>query len=106
MFALNLLGVDFPDGMRSGGEMAVVDPSGIGVEMHETKRREQLLQFNKHLICPTSEHVGQDHPSQMINRMPQPALVCFTLYETPHLIDLRVLDSADLYRDRLGTAPF
>jgi hypothetical protein len=42
MFALNLLGVDFPDGMRSGGEMAVVDPSGIGVEMHETKRREQL----------------------------------------------------------------
>jgi hypothetical protein len=40
----------------------------------------------------------------MINGMPQPALLSFALHKTPHLIDLRRLHAADLYRDRLGTA--
>jgi hypothetical protein len=42
----------------------------------------------------------------MINGMPQPALVRFTLHETPHFIDLCRLDPAGLYRDRGRTASF
>src|ERR1700730_3054353 len=106
MLAFNLLGVEFPNGMRRGGEMAIVDPSGIGVEMHEAKRLKQLLQVDKHRVRSIPKHIGQDHPGQMINRVPQPALVSFALHETPHFIDLRGLDPPDLYRNRGGTAPF
>src|SRR5215207_4989162 len=42
----------------------------------------------------------------MINRMPQPALLGFAPHETPHLIHLCRFDAADLYRNRVGTAPF
>jgi hypothetical protein len=105
MFAFNLLGVDFPDSMSSGGEMAILDPSRIRIEMHQPERLEQFLQLDKHLIRATPEHICQDHPRQMVNRMPQPALMHFTLHETPHLIDFCRLDPADLYRGRVGIAP-
>jgi hypothetical protein len=41
----------------------------------------------------------------MINRMPQPPLVRFALYETPHLIDLSGFDASHFDRDRLRTTP-
>jgi hypothetical protein len=106
MVTFELRGVNFSDSMSSAGKMAIVDPSGIGVEVHETKRFEQLLQVGKHLIRATAEYLCQDYPSQMIDRLPQPALTCFALHETPPLIHLCRFDSANLYRDRVGTAPF
>lgn len=70
MFAFNLLGVNFSDRMSSGRKLTVVDSNRIGREVHETKGGEQLLQVDKDLICSTPKYIGQDHPSQMINRMP------------------------------------
>jgi len=105
MFALNLLGVDFAYSMGRGGEVAVVHSGRIRVKVHEAKRLEQMLQLDKDLIRPTPAHIGQDNPGQMINRMPQPALMDFASDKTPHLIDLRGLDAAHLYRNRFGTAP-
>jgi hypothetical protein len=105
MFAFNLLGVDFADGMRGGGEVAVVDSRRIGVEVHQAKRLEHLFQLYKNLIGSAPKHIRQDHSSQMINRMPQPALVGFAPDKTPHLIDLGRFHAADFYRDRVGTAP-
>ena len=58
MFALNLLGVDFPNSMSRGGEMTVIDSGRICVEVHEAKGLEQLLQLDKDFICPTPEHIG------------------------------------------------
>jgi len=43
MFAFNLLGVEFVDRVSSGGEMAVVDPGPIRVEVDQAKGFEQLL---------------------------------------------------------------
>jgi hypothetical protein len=34
MFALNLLSVDFADGMSPGGEVAIVDSGGIRIEVY------------------------------------------------------------------------
>jgi hypothetical protein len=105
MLALNLLGVDFAHSMGRGGEVAVVHSGPLRVKVHEAKRLEQLWQLDKDLIRPTPEHLGQDHPGQMINRMPPPALMGFAADKTPPLIDLRGLDTAPLYRNRFGTAP-
>jgi hypothetical protein len=41
-FALNLLGVDFPDSLRGGREMPVVDSRRIRIKMHQAKGLEQL----------------------------------------------------------------
>jgi hypothetical protein len=90
--------------MNSGGEMAIVDPSGIGVEMYEAKGLEQLLQFHNHFLCPTTELLRQALPRQRVKRMPQPALVRFPLHETPHFLDLRGFDSTDLYGTRVAIA--
>src|SRR5262249_32006468 len=51
-----------------------------------------------------SQHLGQDHAGEVINGVPQPALVRFVPDETPHLIHLRSLHTADLYRKRFGAA--
>ena len=105
MFAFNLLGMDFAHSVGSGGEVTGVDSGRIRVEVHQAKWFEQLLQRQKDRIRPAPEHIRQDHPSQMINGMPQPALVSFAPNETPHLVDLCRLDAAHFYRDRFGTAP-
>jgi hypothetical protein len=104
MFAFNLWGVNFADRMSGGGEVAIIHPGSIRVEVHEAKRLEQLLQFDKHLTRPIPEHIGQNNPGEMINCMPQPPLLGFTPHETPHLIDLRRLYTAHFYRDRLFTS--
>jgi hypothetical protein len=105
MFARTLLGIDFPDGMNSGREMAIIDSGRVRVERPQSQRLEQLLQFDKDLIRSTPKHLGQNHPGHMIESMPQPTLVSFALHETPPLIDLCGLNPANLYRNRFGTAP-
>ena len=86
MLTFNLLGGDFAHSVGGGGKVAGIDPSGLRVKVHQAKRLEQLWQFDKDLIRATPKYLGQDHPSQMINRMPHPALVCFALHETPHFV--------------------
>jgi hypothetical protein len=89
MFSFDLLRVEFADGVGRGREVAVIDSCRIGVKVHEPKRLEHLLQLQKDRIGPIPEDIGQDHPSEMINRVPQPPLVGFAPHKTPHLIDLR-----------------
>jgi hypothetical protein len=105
MLALDLLGVDFTHRVGRSGEVTLVHPGGIRVEVHETKRLEEFSQFDKDFIRSTPEYIGQDDPSQMINGMPQPALVGFAPDKTPHLIDLRGRYSAHLDRNRFGATP-
>jgi hypothetical protein len=97
MFAFDLLGVDFADGMSSGGKMTVINPGGIGVKMFQPKGLEQLVQLDKHLIRPTPKRIRQDHSREMINGVPQPTPMSLVLHKTPHLINLRRLNSANFH---------
>jgi hypothetical protein len=106
MFALDLLRLTLADRVTGNGKVAFVDASSIGVKMDNTKRLEQSVQLRKDRIGSGPQDIGQDHTSKVINRMPQPTLVCFAAHKTPHLIHFGGLHTADLYRDRLGTAPF
>lgn len=105
MFAFDLLGVAFANGMRNGRQMPLIDPSSIRVEVLQAKGLEQLLQFAKDGIRAPPKRIRQHHATQVINGMPQPPLVRFALYETPHLIDLSGFDASHFDRDRLRTTP-
>lgn len=105
MFAFDLLGVDFADGMSGGGEMAVLDPSGIGVKMLQPKWLQQLVQLDKHFIRSTPERIRQDHSGEVIYGVPQPALVSLVLHETLHLIDLRRFNSANFHGNGVQPTP-
>ena len=106
MFAFDLLGVDFADGMGSCGQMTSIDSGSIGIKVHEPKRLEQLLPLSKDLIRATPQHLGQPDSGKMINRVPPPALVNLTAHETPHLLDLRRFHAPHFDRNRVGTTPF
>jgi hypothetical protein len=105
MFAFNLLGVNFTNRVSGGRKMAGVDARRICIEVDQAKRREQLLQLDEHRIRSTPKRIGEDHASQMVNCMPQPALLRFALHKTPHLIDLRGLHTTDFNHNRIGTTP-
>jgi len=105
VFALDLLGVGFANGMRSRGQVPFIDTSSIRVEVLQAKGLEQLLQLDKDFIRTTPEGIRQDYATQMINRMPQPAPVRFAADKTPHLIDFRGLHAPYFDRDRLRTTP-
>ncbi len=98
MFAFDLLRAGFANGMRSCGEMPVIDPSPIRVEVLQAKGLQELLQLDKHPIRTTPECLRQDHATQMVNRMPQPPLVRFAAHKTPHFIDLRGCDASHFDR--------
>jgi len=57
MLAFDLLSVDFPDRVSSSGELAVIDPSRIRVEVHQAKGLEQPLQVDKDFIRSTPEYI-------------------------------------------------
>jgi len=106
MVAFDLLGVGFANGMRSRGQVPLIDSSCIGVKMHEPKRLEQRLQFDKDCIRTTPQRIRQHHATQVINGMPQPPLVRFAFDKTPHLIHLGGLHAPHFDRDRVRTTPF
>jgi hypothetical protein len=105
MFAVNLLRVDFAYGVSSRWKVTVVDSGRIGIKVLQPKRLQQLLQLDKDPIRSTAERIRQDSPTQMINRMPQPALVCFALHQTPHFIHFCGLHSAHFDYHRIWTTP-
>ena len=105
MFAFDLLRVALAHGMSRGGQVPFIDSSPIGIKVYQPKGFEPLLQLDKYCIGSTTKRIRQPHATQMVNRMPQPALVCFALHETPHLIDLCRFYATNLYGHRVGTAP-
>src|SRR5262245_28335952 len=88
VFALNLLRVLLPHLMLLSIEMPLVGPPAVRVELCDTKGCQQLLELQKDVVLPSSEHVCQDLPCVMINRVPQPAWVRFAAHVTPHFIQL------------------
>ena len=70
MFAFDLLRVGFANGMGSRGEMPLIDPRPIRVEVLQAKGFEEFLQLDKNRIGATPERLRQHHPTQMVNGMP------------------------------------
>jgi len=105
MFAFNLLRVALAHGMRRCGQGSFIDASSICIEVLQAKGLQELPQLDKDFIRATTKGVREDYLTQMINRMPQPPLVRFALYETPHLIDLSGFDASHFDRDHLRTTP-
>ena len=70
MFAFDLLRVGFANGRGSRGEMPLIDPSPIRVEVLQTKGLQELPQLDKNRICATPERIRQHHPTQMVNGLP------------------------------------
>ena len=106
MVAFDLLGVGFANGMRSRGEMPLIDSSPIRVAVLQAKGLAQLLQLDEDSIRATPEGIRQHHPTQMVDGMPQPTLVGVALHDTPHFIHLRGFDAPHVDRDRLWTTAF
>ena len=104
-FAFDLLGVGFATGMRSRGQGPFIDPSSIRVAVLPATGLQALRQLDTDCIRTTPEGIRENYPTQMINRMPQPALVRFAADNTPPLIDLRGLHAPYFDRDRLRTTP-
>ena len=103
MCAFDLLGVAFANSMRRCRQVPRIDSRPIHVEVLQAKGLQELPQLDKDFIRATTKGVREDYLTQMINRMPQPPLVRFALYETPHLIDLSGFDAPHFDRDRLRT---
>ena len=105
MFAFNLLGVGFANGMRRRGQVSFIDASSIRVEVLQAKGLQELLQLDTDCIRTTPEGIRENSPTQMLKRLPQPALVRFAADNTPPLSDLRGLHAPSFARDRLRTTP-
>jgi hypothetical protein len=57
MFAFDLPGVGFANGVRSSGEMPFIDPSPIGVEVLQPEGLQEFLQLDTHGIRATPEGI-------------------------------------------------
>jgi hypothetical protein len=75
MFAFDLLGVAFANGMRRCRQVPRIDSRPIRVAVFQAKGLEHLLQLDEDSIRTTPEDIRQDHAAQMIDRLPQPATV-------------------------------
>jgi len=106
MFAFNLLRVDFAHAVTGSRQMALIDSRSIRGEPNNAKGLEHGVQLLKDSIRAGPQNIRQDYAGEVINRVPQPALVRFTAHKTPHLIHFGPLHAPYLYRDRRGTAAF
>src|SRR5215510_1384353 len=88
VFALDLLRVLLAHLMLLSIEMPLVGPPAVRVELCDAKGGQQLLELQKDVVLPSSEHIRQDLPRVMINRVPQPARVRFAAHKTPYFIQL------------------
>ena len=74
VFALDFLRVLLAHLMLLGIEMPLVGPPAVGVKLRDAKRCQQLLELQKDVVLPSSEHIRQDLARVMINRVPQVVL--------------------------------
>ena len=91
--------------MSCCGQGSFIDASSLCIAVRQATGLQKLLQLDKDFIRATTKGVREDYLTQMINRMPQPALVRFAADKTPHLIDLRGLHAPYFDCDRLRTTP-
>src|SRR4029453_3688265 len=70
--ALDFLRVLLAHLMLLSIEMPLVGPPAVRVELCDAKGCQQLLEVQKDVVLPSSEHIRQDLPRVMINRVPQP----------------------------------
>ena len=89
--------------MRRCRQVPRIDFRPIRVDVLQATGLEQLLQLDEDSIRTTPEGIRENYPTQMINRMPQPALGGLALHDTPPLIDLSGFDAPHFDRDRLRT---
>ena len=75
MFALDLLRVQLARIVLVGIEMPCVRAPMIRMKTGEPEGLQQRFQRQKDIILAPSEHMREDLPGVVINRMPQPPLV-------------------------------
>jgi hypothetical protein len=105
MFALDFLRVLLAHLMLFGHEMPLIGPPAVGVKLRDAKQCQQLLEFQKDVVLPSSEHIRQDLARVMINGVPQPQWRRFLRDIRPHLVKLcsqstpsiQFLSTADLH---------
>ena len=88
MLALDLLRIPFAWAMHLGFQMPGVRPPMVGVKACETKGLQQRFELQKDRILATPKDIGQDRTREVIERMPESALVPFLADITPHFIHL------------------
>ena len=69
-FALDFLRVLLAHLMLLSLQMPLVGPPAVGVKFCDAKRLQQLLELQKDVILPSSEHIRQDLARVTIDRMP------------------------------------
>jgi hypothetical protein len=90
MLALDPLHVLLPDGMLLCIHMAFVGAPAVRVVPCDAKRLQESLQAQKDIILPPAEHIHQDLPGVVINRIPQLSLVRLLAHIGPHFVEIRV----------------
>jgi hypothetical protein len=61
---------------------------GIGVQSSAPTGPEPWLPRSAYVILTDAAHLCQDDPLLMINGMPYPSLLRFSVHHTPHVIEL------------------
>ena len=62
VLALDFLRILLAHVVLLGIDMPLVGSPAIRVKLRDAKGLQQLLEFQKHVILPSSEHIGQDLP--------------------------------------------
>jgi len=88
MFAFDLVRVEFADGLGRRWKGPLIDAGHIGVTVPEPKRFPQRLSLHKNLLRASAQRLGQDSPTQVVTRRPQPPLVPCALHKTPQFLPL------------------
>ena len=89
MFPLDLLRVAFARLVLLYLYMARVRAPRVCIVFCDPKGFQQGLELQKDFVLATPKHIGQDLPTAVIDRMPQPARCFFPPHEGPHFIDFR-----------------
>jgi hypothetical protein len=79
VFTLDALRIFLPHVMLRWVDMPGVCSLSVRIKSRDTKRLQQLLEFEKNRILASPEDVGQHGATVVINRMPQPPRLGFLL---------------------------
>ena len=88
MLSFDLLGISFSNHLLARWQIAFIGSPVVRIEPRYAKWLQQSLQLQKHGILSITEHIGEDFPRVMANRVPKPTLVFLAADMTPHLVKL------------------
>ena len=103
--AVNLLRVEFAPGVSRRRQGTVVASGRSGRKVLQPQRLQPLLPLDQAPICAPAACLRQDSPTQMLPRLPPPALVGFALPQAPPFLCFCGLPSAHFDHKRSGTTP-